>query len=276
MLRAQSVPAAKRTCGVCAAPGVAVMSAASAARAVAASHILMQRRYVISGASSTGPHMPIMQIVNCCNPRGCDDFFGGKFARRVAARYRKRGLDKTASRIVAFLEREGRRGRDRARDRRRGRRDPARAAQARRHQRRQPRALARLRRRGARPPARGRDRSCARRPAAPRHRRGPRQASSPPTSSCCTGWCAATPTTSGCSARRRSVRGACSCSAIRRATSPPARSSASQNLGLRLGGKEFRTFAHPPEAMLGVCRAHGLSPAYAHAGAVWQVEGLSR
>jgi len=48
-----------------------------------------------------------MQIVNCCNPRGCDDFFGGKFARRVAARYRKRGLDKTASRIVAFLEREG-------------------------------------------------------------------------------------------------------------------------------------------------------------------------
>jgi magnesium-protoporphyrin O-methyltransferase len=49
-----------------------------------------------------------------------------------------------------------------------------------------------------------------------------------------------------------------------------------QNLALRLGGKEFRTFAHPPEAMVGVCRAHGLSPAYAHAGAVWQVEGLSR
>jgi 16S rRNA G966 N2-methylase RsmD len=49
-----------------------------------------------------------------------------------------------------------------------------------------------------------------------------------------------------------------------------------QNLALRLNGKEFRTFAHPPEAMLGVCREHGLSPAYAHAGAVWQVEGLSR
>ena len=31
--------------------------------------------------------------MSCCNPRGCDDFFGGKFARRVAARYRKRGLD---------------------------------------------------------------------------------------------------------------------------------------------------------------------------------------
>ena len=48
-----------------------------------------------------------MRIVNCCNPRGCDDFFGGKFARRVAAKYRKRGLDKAASRIVSFLEREG-------------------------------------------------------------------------------------------------------------------------------------------------------------------------
>lgn len=44
---------------------------------------------------------------SCCNPRGCDDFFGGHFARRVARRYRKRGLDKTATRIVAFLEREG-------------------------------------------------------------------------------------------------------------------------------------------------------------------------
>jgi magnesium-protoporphyrin O-methyltransferase len=49
-----------------------------------------------------------------------------------------------------------------------------------------------------------------------------------------------------------------------------------QNLVLRLNGKEFRTFAHPPEAMLGVCREHGLAPTYAHAGAVWQVEGLSR
>ena len=48
-----------------------------------------------------------MRCVSCCNPRGCDDFFGGRFARRVAAKYRKRGLDKTASRIVAFLEREG-------------------------------------------------------------------------------------------------------------------------------------------------------------------------
>jgi predicted O-methyltransferase YrrM len=46
-------------------------------------------------------------VSGCCDPRGCDQFFGSRFARRVAARYRKRGLDKTATRIVAFLEREG-------------------------------------------------------------------------------------------------------------------------------------------------------------------------
>ena len=49
-----------------------------------------------------------------------------------------------------------------------------------------------------------------------------------------------------------------------------------QNLGLRLSRREFRTYAHPPTAMLEVCRANGLRATYAHAGAVWQVEGLSR
>jgi hypothetical protein len=43
----------------------------------------------------------------CCDPRGCDDFFGRKFARTMAKRYRKRGLDKTAARMVAFLEDAG-------------------------------------------------------------------------------------------------------------------------------------------------------------------------
>src|SRR3954471_6005189 len=46
-------------------------------------------------------------MANCCDPRGCDSFFGERFARRVAKRYRKRGLDKTARRIVAFLEASG-------------------------------------------------------------------------------------------------------------------------------------------------------------------------
>jgi magnesium-protoporphyrin O-methyltransferase len=43
----------------------------------------------------------------CCNPRGCDQFFGARFARRTAERYRKRGLDKTARQMVAFLEQQG-------------------------------------------------------------------------------------------------------------------------------------------------------------------------
>src|SRR5204863_175626 len=36
-----------------------------------------------------------------------DRFFGARFARRTAERYRKRGLDKTAEQMVAFLEQRG-------------------------------------------------------------------------------------------------------------------------------------------------------------------------
>ena len=43
----------------------------------------------------------------CCNPRGCDQFFGARFAARAARRYRKKGLDKTARRIVGFLTSHG-------------------------------------------------------------------------------------------------------------------------------------------------------------------------
>jgi magnesium-protoporphyrin O-methyltransferase len=46
-------------------------------------------------------------MASCCNSRGCDRFFGPRFARRVSRRYRKRGLDDTARRIVAFLEQRG-------------------------------------------------------------------------------------------------------------------------------------------------------------------------
>ena len=48
--------------------------------------------------------------MSCCDPRGCDRFFNRGFARRVARRYRKRGLDRTARRMVSFLERHGVRG----------------------------------------------------------------------------------------------------------------------------------------------------------------------
>jgi magnesium-protoporphyrin O-methyltransferase len=41
---------------------------------------------------------------SCCNPRGCDDFFTSRMARRAAHRYRENGVDKTAQRMLAFLE----------------------------------------------------------------------------------------------------------------------------------------------------------------------------
>ena len=46
-------------------------------------------------------------MANCCDPRGCDAFFGDRFARRVAKRYRTRGLDRTARHIVDFLAERG-------------------------------------------------------------------------------------------------------------------------------------------------------------------------
>jgi hypothetical protein len=216
-----------------------------------------------------------MRIVNCCDPRGCDDFFGGRFARRVAAKYRKRGLDKTASRIVAFLEREGvadatvleigggvgeiqlellKRGAAGAVNLELS---PAYDGEAR-----------GLLREAGIDPARvdRRLHDIAEDPSGVEpadvvvlHR------------------------VVCCYPDYERLLGAAAERARRLLVfSHPPRNLAAravirvQNLALRMNGKEFRTFAHPPEAMLGVCRDHGLSPAYAHAGAVWQVEGLSR
>src|SRR4051794_7689251 len=47
------------------------------------------------------------RVAGCCNARGCDRLFNERFARRMAKRYRKRGLDKTSRRMVAFLEQRG-------------------------------------------------------------------------------------------------------------------------------------------------------------------------
>jgi len=46
-------------------------------------------------------------LASCCNPRGCDDFFTPRSARRAATRYREKGVDETARRIIAFLEKHG-------------------------------------------------------------------------------------------------------------------------------------------------------------------------
>ena len=54
------------------------------------------------------------------------------------------------------------------------------------------------------------------------------------------------------------------------------RAVAAQNLIFRLLRKEFRTFAHPPSAMLSVLNDRGLRVTFSHHGFVWQVAGLER
>ncbi len=51
---------------------------------------------------------------------------------------------------------------------------------------------------------------------------------------------------------------------------------AAQNVGFRVTRREFRTFAHPPPAMLAVLERHGLQPTFTHGGIPWQVAGLER
>ena len=49
-----------------------------------------------------------------------------------------------------------------------------------------------------------------------------------------------------------------------------------QNAWFGVHGNSFRTFAHPPEAMLEVARSHGFELVHRHTRAVWQVAGLRR
>jgi 2-polyprenyl-3-methyl-5-hydroxy-6-metoxy-1,4-benzoquinol methylase len=46
-------------------------------------------------------------MAGCCPPRDYHRFFNQRFARRLANRYRKRGLDKTAQTMVEFLRELG-------------------------------------------------------------------------------------------------------------------------------------------------------------------------
>ena len=46
-------------------------------------------------------------MTSCCNARGCDRMFNDRFARRMATRYRKKGLDKTAQRMVDLIAANG-------------------------------------------------------------------------------------------------------------------------------------------------------------------------
>jgi magnesium-protoporphyrin O-methyltransferase len=212
-------------------------------------------------------------LAGCCNPRGCDRFFNRRFARRMAKRYRKRGLDKPASRMVAFLEGQGlagatvlevgggigeiqlellKRGAARATNLELS---PAYDAEA--------QALAR-------------DAGLADRV----ERRIHDIATSPDQVEpadlvvmhrvvCCYPDYEKLLGAAADHARKALVFSHPPRNALSRAVI------AIQNTGLTLLRREFRTFAHPPEAMLAVLRERGLEPAYARGG-TWEVKGAVR
>ena len=49
-----------------------------------------------------------------------------------------------------------------------------------------------------------------------------------------------------------------------------------ENSTFALTRKQFRAFVHPPQAMLDVVVAGGLTLVFAHRGRMWHVEGLAR
>jgi magnesium-protoporphyrin O-methyltransferase len=49
-----------------------------------------------------------------------------------------------------------------------------------------------------------------------------------------------------------------------------------QGAGFRLLGRSFRTYAHPPPAMIAVAEGRGMRPAFRRPGRIWQIVGLER
>ncbi len=210
----------------------------------------------------------------CCNARGCDDFFGERFARRVADRYRKRGLDKTSQRIVdavadrgladaTVLEVGGGVGEIQIELLKRGALRTVNLELSAAYDAEAQRLLAEA---GLEGRAERRLHDIAVDPAGVQaadvvvlHR-----------VVCCYPDYERLLTAAAGRARRLLV------------FSYPRRNAASralialQNAAFRLTRKQFRTFAHPPEEMLAVLRARGLDATFAHHGLAWQVAGLER
>jgi 16S rRNA G966 N2-methylase RsmD len=213
-------------------------------------------------------------VARCCNSRGCDELFGARFARRSASRYRKHGLDRTARRIVEFLQAEGidgatvlevgggvgeiqlellKRGAERAVNMELSPAYEHEAAQ-----------LARDAGVDGRVERRLED--IAVDPAAVE----PADIVVLNRVVCCYPDYERLLGAAADHARRLLVFSHPPRNLISRLIL------ATQNLGFRLAGKEFRTFAHPPPAMLAVLEGHGLRPTFSHRGIPWQVAGLER
>jgi 16S rRNA G966 N2-methylase RsmD len=216
----------------------------------------------------------VLPMAGCCDPRGCDRFFGRRFARRMAKRYRKRGLGTTERAMVGYLESAGlagatvlevgggvgeiqvellKRGASRAVNLELS---PAYDEEA-------ARLLAAT---GLEGRVERRLHDIAVDPDAVEpvdvvvlHR-----------VVCCYPDYERLLSAAAAHARRALVFSYPPRNAISRAVV------AAENVGFRLTRQEFRVFAHPPEAMLGVLGEHGLAPRFAHGGFAWQVAGLAR
>ena len=213
-------------------------------------------------------------MASCCNARGCDRFFSPRFARRMAQRYRRRGLDATAQRMVAFLEQRGiagatvlevgggvgeiqiellKRGAERATNLELS---PAYEAEA----------DLLLQEAGLRERAERYLHDIAVDPEGVE----PAEVLVLHRVVCCYPDYERLLGAAADRARRLLVFSYPRRNAVSRVFI------ASQNLIFRLLRKEFRTFAHSPGAMLAVLQDRGLRATFAHNGSVWQVAGLER
>jgi 2-polyprenyl-3-methyl-5-hydroxy-6-metoxy-1,4-benzoquinol methylase len=213
-------------------------------------------------------------MAGCCDPRGCDQFFGTRFARRMAKRYRTRGLDRPTRRMVEFLDRHGIEG---ATVLEVGggvgeiqlellERGAARTVNLELSAAYEPEAQRLLREAGLEDRVQRRLHDIAVDPAGVEqvdvvvlHR-----------VVCCYPDYERLLTAAADHARRLLVFSHPPRNVISRALI------GMQNVGFRVTGKEFRTFAHPPSAMLAVLERRGLRPAFVHHGVPWQVAGLER
>ena len=210
----------------------------------------------------------------CCNARGCDEFFGARVAARAARRYREKGLDKTAQRIVGFLASHGIQG---ATVLEIGggvgeleiellERGAARAVNLELSPAYEDEARRLLSERGLEGRVEWRVHDVAAAPDAVE----PADVVVLHRVVCCYPDYGALLGAAADRARRFVV------------FSYPPRHALSrlfvvgQTLAFRLLRREFRTFAHPPEAMLGVVEGRGFHRVFAHRGPVWQIAALER
>jgi magnesium-protoporphyrin O-methyltransferase len=213
-------------------------------------------------------------VSGCCNSRGCDWFFSDRFARRVAKRYRRRGLDKPSREIVAFVERRGVRG---ATVLEIGggvgeiqlellRRGAARTINLELSPAYDGQAFELAREAGVEDRVDRRLHDIAVDPA------GVEEVDVVVLNRvvCCYPDYERLLGAAADHARRLLVFSHPPGSLLWRAIA------GAQNLWFRLLGKEFRAFAHPPEAMLGVLESRGLRPAFNRRGIPFSVEGLER